>query len=102
MPNRSYEAGVRFEHEVKDHYENNGYIVVRAAGSHSYFDLVCIRRQDYIEHPVLLLQLKRYSGSPPKPPQEFKDLSISSSCLKVWVAKPKGEKYNPVVHNQLV
>ena len=36
----NYERGRAFEYARKKHYEDNGYLVVRSAGSHSPFDLV--------------------------------------------------------------
>jgi len=40
MPNRNYQAGVRFERQRKKHWEEAGYVVIRAAGSHGFADLV--------------------------------------------------------------
>lgn len=42
MPNRKYEQGARFEREVMKEYEQCGWHVIRASGSHGFFDLVAI------------------------------------------------------------
>ncbi len=42
MPNKNYLAGVRFERQVKKDMETNGFIVIRASGSHGPFDLVAV------------------------------------------------------------
>ena len=77
MPNANYKAGRRFEYEQAHYYESLGFAVVRAAGSHGLFDLVCLR-----EHEVpLLVQCKlverdgrasallsRFHDNPPFPP----------------------------------
>lgn len=46
MAHKGYQKGVTFEHQVKKHFENDGWFVVRSAGSHSPADLVCIKRGD--------------------------------------------------------
>lgn len=35
--------GRRYEYEIKEMFEKAGYVVTRASGSHSPFDLVCIK-----------------------------------------------------------
>lgn len=42
MPNKAYEQGVRWERDCKRKWEADGYVVIRASGSHGIFDLVCI------------------------------------------------------------
>ena len=43
MPNPNYERGVRLEREIMQIFKDNGYIVMRTAGSHSPFDVVLIK-----------------------------------------------------------
>lgn len=38
----NYARGRRFEWKRRDHYKEQGYTVVRSAGSKSKFDLVCL------------------------------------------------------------
>jgi len=59
--NKRYIAGRNFEYRVKEHYEKEGYYVVRTAGSKGIADLVAIpNRKDFIEY-ALLIQCKRIS-----------------------------------------
>ena len=39
----NYARGTRREHKIGDLYEENGWAVVRAAGSHGPADLVCMK-----------------------------------------------------------
>jgi len=41
MAHKGYEIGARFERRVQRYYEDDGYFVIRSAGSHSLLDLVC-------------------------------------------------------------
>lgn len=43
MPNKGYQKGRRFEYASKKVWKERGCEVVRAAGSHSPFDLIAIR-----------------------------------------------------------
>lgn len=40
MTNKNYISGRRWEYKVKDQWEKDGYVVIRASGSHGDFDLV--------------------------------------------------------------
>lgn len=60
MTNKKYQAGRRFEYEVKEYLENKGYIVLRTSGSHGFADLVAIGHGD-----VLFIQCK-YGTKPSK------------------------------------
>lgn len=42
MSNSNYQRGANFERRVKKHYENQGYFVLRSAGSHSPVDLLAL------------------------------------------------------------
>ena len=41
MPNSNYIKGRSFEYQVKKDFEADGYLVMRASGSHGIFDLAC-------------------------------------------------------------
>lgn len=43
MVNKNYRKGYSFEKRVQKYFEENGYYVIRAAGSHGAADLVVIR-----------------------------------------------------------
>ena len=40
----NYEVGRRFEYERMKYYKEQGYNVMRTAGSHGLFDLICLKR----------------------------------------------------------
>lgn len=42
MPNKNYLAGVRWERKVKAQREADGYICLRASGSHGAFDIIAM------------------------------------------------------------
>ena len=44
MVNKNYRKGVAHEYRVKKQYEKVGYLVVRSSGSHSPYDLICLKR----------------------------------------------------------
>ena len=52
-PNRSYRSGIRLEYLAAKELREAGYLVIRSAGSHSPFDLVCIRKDG-----IRLIQVK--------------------------------------------
>jgi hypothetical protein len=81
----NYESGRRFEWELKKRFEKEGATVVRSAGSKSPIDLVVIWKNRL----AWLVQAKIFSGSVPKPSQEFKDLK-ASMFKKMWIARRKG------------
>lgn len=43
MTGKAYRKGRRKEYELKDMLEENGWVVLRTAGSHGFADLVAIR-----------------------------------------------------------
>jgi len=57
MVNKKYNRGRSFEYRVKKYLENEGYLVVRSAGSKSPFDLVAISLKVY-QPQILLVQCK--------------------------------------------
>lgn len=54
--NKAYQQGVRWERECKKDWESQGYAVIRASGSHGFFDLVCIPSHN--RHFVHAIQCK--------------------------------------------
>ena len=61
--NKRYIAGKKFEYKVKEHYEKEGYYVVRTAGSKGIADLVAIpnRENYFLPELALLIQCKKTS-----------------------------------------
>jgi Holliday junction resolvase len=55
MPNANYESGRRFEYKIAKELRAEGHVVMRTAGSHGPFDLICITP----EGDVGLIQCKR-------------------------------------------
>jgi Archaeal holliday junction resolvase (hjc). len=53
--NKSYIKGRNKEYRIKKKLEQEGYYVIRSAGSHSYFDLVAINTE---KKEILLVQVK--------------------------------------------
>ena len=75
MPNPNYKMGRRFEYLRKRHWENKGYAVIRASGSHGVFDLVCIPRKN--KGPVVCVQCKR-----------TKDLAVARRLMRDFESNP--------------
>ena len=55
MPNRNYISGRAFEYKRKKAWEERGYTVIRASGSHGRWDLVAVKPNS----PVVLIQCKK-------------------------------------------
>ncbi len=51
----NYQRGVAYEYKAKKQLEEDGYTVIRAAGSHGPFDLIAFRGAE----PVRCIQIKR-------------------------------------------
>jgi len=54
-PNVNYRAGRAFEYKRRTHYKREGYEVIRAAGSHGFYDLMAF----HSERPTLCIQCKK-------------------------------------------
>jgi len=52
----NYQRGRAKEYRVKKKLEQQGYYVIRSAGSHSYFDLIAIHKE---KREILLIQVKK-------------------------------------------
>lgn len=95
MANRKYERGRRFEWQLKKEWEDKGYVVTRASGSHGCFDLVALRADGQVdliqckttknEKEIIRLQKEFKNTLPfPKPPSHYKQM------LVVKILKKKG------------
>ncbi|KKK57623.1 hypothetical protein LCGC14_3052580 [marine sediment metagenome] len=49
MGNPNYRRGVRLEREIMQIFKDNGYIVMRTAGSHSPFDVVLVKESSELK-----------------------------------------------------
>lgn len=58
MPNANYQRGRRLEWEVKRDLEAEGFLVMRASGSHGLFDLIAIKEHEDLTVDVRLIQCK--------------------------------------------
>lgn len=56
MPNKNYQAGRRLEYHIRNYYRERGWLVMRAAGSKSPFDLAAIHKLGGCPH---FIQAKR-------------------------------------------
>lgn len=98
MPNRNYQKGVRAERLLKQQLEAIGYLVIRAAGSHSAFDLVGAHKTS---GTVRFIQVKATKTSPQALLRKFIDTVPlgywpDSYSQELWV-RYKGEWYSKVV-----
>jgi hypothetical protein len=59
MPNRNYISGRAYEYKVKRHWESQGYVVLRSAGSRGPFDLVALPGPKLRQKKVVAIQCKR-------------------------------------------
>jgi Holliday junction resolvase len=81
-----YHHGRRFEYEVRDAFELEGWVVIRSAGSKQKADLVCMRAG-----VTLLIQCKR--GRPPGPAEraEFKELCDKAGFTGKVACRARGK-----------
>ena len=92
--NRRYIKGRNFEYRVKEHYEKEGYFVVRSAGSKGIADLVAIYKNNPPkQHLPLIIQCKNmsYKRVPKKEIKRFLDFASKYWCVPV-VATKRGRK----------
>ncbi|MEM4323916.1 MAG: restriction endonuclease [Candidatus Nitrosocaldaceae archaeon] len=64
MPNANYLKGRNFEYKVKKYLEQQGYVVLRTAGSHGIYDLIAIKFEP--EPSIIFIQCKARLGSSTK------------------------------------
>jgi len=67
MPNANYIKGRAKEYKVKKQLEDDGWIVLRTAGSHGFADLVAVKR-----YAILFVQVKPDNYPSEKLDKEFK------------------------------
>lgn len=98
MSNKNYQRGVRAERLLKQQLEVIGYLVIRAAGSHSAFDLVAAHKRS---GTVRFIQVKTMKTNPQPLLRKF----INTVPLGYWPdiysqelwIRYKGEWYSRIV-----
>lgn len=61
MPNTNYLRGRNFEYKVKKYLQEQGYHVLRTAGSHGMYDLIAIKFE--LQPSIIFIQCKARLGS---------------------------------------
>lgn len=79
MPNRNYLNGKAKEHRVKKKLVDEGYIVVRSAGSKSPFDLVAINKET---KTIKIIQCKPKSFSDNKKKELMEEYAWLNTMFK--------------------
>lgn len=69
MPNRNYLRGRQFEYQLKKDLEENGWTVLRTAGSHGFADLIALK-----EDQIRFYQCKVIKGKKRVTKEQFKDV----------------------------
>ena len=79
-----YQRGARLEYRARDVLRQQGYVVVRSAGSHGPADLIALNRRE-----ILLVQVK-HAGQPLRPAlNALASLPTPPHTRKqVWVYEP--------------
>lgn len=83
VPNRNYVNGVAYERKAKKFLEEQGYTVIRAAGSHGFADLIAFRGNE----KVRCIQIKR-TKTPLGVKQllaKFKPAADTSYTDELWI-----------------
>lgn len=91
MPNKKYQAGYRFELETKKKWEEKGYWVIRAAGSHGKADLVAIKRNPPKYTEVYLIQCKTKGKISLQDREELAELAFQLGAVGVLCYKDARE-----------
>ena len=91
MPNKRYLSGVRAERKLKAELEAQGYLTIRASGSHGPFDLAGIHKETGF---VRLIQVKSTKGSVEPLFRQFADNLVLPNCdhytQEIWVWQGAG------------
>lgn len=89
MPNPNYKAGRRLEYEVKDLWEAQGFLTIRASGSHGAYDIIGFRW----DRKPAFIQCKRVSteGQRNTLLKKFKQTTPSEYYHQVLAVKVKGK-----------
>lgn len=97
-----YQRGANFERLVKKKWEENGYYVIRSAGSHGIADLVAIKgftETDYwtadpvIVPAIVLIQCKLTGKMSKEDETKLKDLATELGVKSVMAYKDDDGKY---------
>lgn len=87
MPVTNYVRGRNFEYKRRKAWQRDGYLVVRAAGSKSSWDLVAIKPGGAVvliqckttkSHSVAKKLLSDFKHSPPLPIGQY------TQCMEIW------------------
>ena len=78
----NYRRGADFENAVKKDFESNGWVAVRAAGSHTPADVYCIK-----PGRVVFVQCKRDGVLRPQEWNEFLDYSRGAGAVPLVAFK---------------
>ena len=96
MPNKNYQAGVRFERLRMKHWESLGSWCLRSAGSHGAFDIVVIKQYSgevYFIQCKIVQTLKEAERMIEKfkahPPYGKNVKQRYTQMLEVWVKEEK-------------
>jgi Holliday junction resolvase len=85
----NYEKGRALEHRVRAHLREEGYEVLRTAGSKSKVDLVAIKTGQ-----ILFVQCKRSGALPPAEWNALWDLAAMVGAVPVLAEQlPRGRRY---------
>ena len=80
----AYQRGVRLEYLARNVLRQQGYVVIRSAGSHSPIDLVALNK-----HDLRLVQVKKAGQSVRLALQQLVGLAVPPGARKeVWVYHP--------------
>lgn len=82
----NYRNGAAFEHQVRKDMEENGYAVMRSAGSHSPADLLALRKG----RVTLAIQCKRNGRLDPGEWNEFCDWCELAGAAPILAEKVRG------------
>ena len=97
-PRLRYRQGSELELAVKRHLQDNGYYVVKSAGSKGVVDLVALKRGE-----VLVVQAKTDGYVPPAERMIFRSLAVSigAVCLVARWHKPSARAARVVAFQEL-
>ena len=79
----NYDRGAYFERQVAGHLRRDGYLVMRAAGSHGEADLVALKPGE-----VLLIQVKSNGYLLPAEWQQLLDTAVSVAAVPLLAHRP--------------
>ena len=81
----NYDRGVYLERKARDVLIQNGYVVIRSAGSRGPMDLVAIGANE-----IILVQVKKKGSNVSSGREELESFLCPSNCKKqLWVKEPR-------------